>query len=268
VIPRHNRYDSVNETAGAGDASKHGTPPPGHAHAHAHQHGGRKTFVSFLFINSHLAPHQDNIRKRNEDYINIVSNLRVGSHGPYPRMARRSLSNSSLRDCTEEFDCCFFGGDLNYRINGTKFAIEQIVTNHRTFRACLTNNDQLTIERAKGMIFTGFHEGPLLFRPTYKFSKSKATGLYTEGYDNGPKLRLAAYCDRVLYKRHVLYRQPLQLMHYSDVPQLVTSDHKPVTALFTVGTEPPLAPPDDETSIPDLDSEHKRNSCCGACVCM
>jgi hypothetical protein len=268
VEVRHQRYDSHGDSAAnAPGVVNHHPSNSNVATPTARRMPHPKSFISFLFINAHLAPHQENIRKRNEDYTNIVSNLRVGSRGPYPRIARRSLSNSSLRDCTEEFDCCFFGGDLNYRINGTKFAIEQIVSNHRTFRSCLTNNDQLTIERAKGVIFTGFHEGPLLFRPTYKFSKNKTTGLYTDAYDNGPKERLAAYCDRVLYKRHVEYRQPLQLVHYSDVPEVRTSDHKPVTALFTVGTE---APPGDseENSIPDLDAVHANKSCCGSCVVM
>lgn len=40
----------------------------------------------------------------------------------------------------------------------------------------------------------GFAEGPLRFRPTYKLD------LGTDAYDSGPKRRVPAWTDRVLFK--------------------------------------------------------------------
>ena len=92
--------------------------------------------------------------------------LSVGSKGPYAKYARKSAASCTDRDATEEYDICFFGGDLNYRIIGTKGGIESIIDHHVGLRAVLAANDQLTIEKQRGRIFHHFSEGPLMFRPT------------------------------------------------------------------------------------------------------
>lgn len=199
-------------------------------------------FLSLLFIGAHLTAHQENVSKRNDDYKTIVSKLKVGSAGPFPAAARKAVSDSTLRDATEEFDLVFFGGDLNYRIKGVKGPIERMVENYKSLRLVLAANDQLTIERREGRIFHHFLEGPLLFRPTYKYHMDKATKQATHEYDKSAKGRMAAYCDRVLYKKHVGFNHPCQLCHYSDVRTIRTSDHLPVTAMFTIGTPKGLGP--------------------------
>ena len=273
--------DAADDLAHSNSGDISGTRGANTRHQQQQHHAKKKRktrgFISFLFVGSHLAPHQTHVKKRNEDYCNIVGNLAVGAKGPYPTIARTPGSQhgtvtqvapkvKAVRDCTEEFDVCVFGGDLNYRINGTKFGIENIILNHRSIRAALANNDQLSIERRRGTVFQRFEEGPLLFKPTYKFSKDKTTGLYTDVYDNGPKERLAAYCDRVLYKKSLDYAQPMQLVHYSDVPDIRTSDHLPVAALLMVGTEAP----DDDSDAAELDmipdAEDQPSCCC--CVVM
>lgn len=49
----------------------------------------------------------------------------------------------SSGDLTDQFDVTFFGGDLNYRINGVRTVIEQIVKSPVAMHEALLVNDQL-----------------------------------------------------------------------------------------------------------------------------
>ncbi|RNF08905.1 endonuclease/Exonuclease/phosphatase [Trypanosoma rangeli] len=147
---------------------------------------------------------------------------------------RSEAQTTSLlyHDVTEEFDLVFFGGDLNYRINGTRRAIEYMIKSDRDIRSVLAHNDQLNLERAKGIVFRRFCEGNLLFRPTYKYEIEQDVYNYTKKKD-----RMPAYCDRVLYKRGRDSRAgTVKIRLYTDVPQVRTSDHRPIVAIFDVAT--------------------------------
>eukprot|EP00601_Ochromonadales_sp_CCMP2298_P007240 CAMPEP_0173198448 /NCGR_PEP_ID=MMETSP1141-20130122/16691_1 /TAXON_ID=483371 /ORGANISM="non described non described, Strain CCMP2298" /LENGTH=254 /DNA_ID=CAMNT_0014123239 /DNA_START=218 /DNA_END=982 /DNA_ORIENTATION=- len=88
--------------------------------------------------------------------------------------------------------------------------------------------DQLSRERKKG-VFEGFSEGPLNFPPTYKFIPG------TEEYDQRAekKMRVPAWCDRVLWRSH-RNTDVSQLLYCSHPLRL--SDHKPILALFSINT--------------------------------
>ncbi|GET93180.1 endonuclease/exonuclease/phosphatase, putative [Leishmania tarentolae] len=142
------------------------------------------------------------------------------------------------RDVTEEFDFTLFGGDLNYRINGTRKAIEYVIQHHSNIRSILINNDQLSLERARGKVFQGFQEGNLLFRPTYKYEVSAGGGVTLNEYNFSHKRnRMPAYCDRILYKKRMnSAARRVTIRLYTDVPDVRSSDHRPVVALFDIGT--------------------------------
>lgn len=208
--------------------------------------------LTFLFIGTHLTAHQENVQKRNSDYCSIVSRLPVGTFGPYGfkfaatmRELQHPLNAPSggdaqlllTRDVTEEFDFCFFGGDLNYRIGGSKRAIEFIVLHRKELRSVLTHNDQLISEMRKGVVFHGFEEGQLHFRPTYKYHMEGE--VTQEEYDYKPKKpRMPAYCDRILLKRRACTHQlhPVMQMLYTDCPNVRTSDHRPVVGMWRIET--------------------------------
>ncbi|KAG5489989.1 hypothetical protein JKF63_00108 [Porcisia hertigi] len=155
-----------------------------------------------------------------------------------PAVSAVQHSRKIRRDVTEEFDVTLFGGDLNYRINGTRKAIEYVIKHHRNIRSILINNDQLSLERARRRAFEGFQEGNLRFRPTYKYEVSAGGGVTLDEYNfSHKKNRMPAYCDRILYKkkmRSVAGRIAIRL--YTDVPNVRSSDHRPVVALFDVDT--------------------------------
>ena len=71
-----------------------------------------------------------------------------------------------------------------------------------------------------------YQEGQLLFEPTYKFDQG------TSRYDTGPKRRVPAWTDRVLFSQQ--NSSTMTLIKYSNVPGVTISDHKPVYAHFRV----------------------------------
>ncbi|RNF17903.1 endonuclease/Exonuclease/phosphatase [Trypanosoma conorhini] len=146
--------------------------------------------------------------------------------------AEAQAASPLYHDVTEEFDLVFFGGDLNYRINGTRGGIECLIGGSKYIRFVLADCDQLNIERAKGLVFRRFREGKLFFRPTYKYEIEQDVYNYTNKTDRRP-----AYCDRVLYKKGRESRAgKVKISLYTDVPQVRTSDHRPVVAIFDVAT--------------------------------
>lgn len=75
----------------------------------------------------------------------------------------------------------------------------------------------------KGNCFEGYTEGPINFRPTYKYDPG------TDNYDSSEKQRAPAYCDRILWKGSRITQ-----LAYNSVMDIRQSDHKPVYAVFRV----------------------------------
>ena len=86
----------------------------------------------------------------------------------------------------------------------------------------LYSNDQLSIELAKTDIFKGLVEGPLRFRPTYKFDRG------SDRYDSSAKERIPSWTDRIFYRPE----EGVRLFSYRSIDTIKTSDHRPVCASF------------------------------------
>jgi len=126
------------------------------------------------------------------------------------------------------FERVFWMGDFNYRIDGPRPDVQECIdrntaVGHRT----LLGQDQLRAEMRRGAVFDGFKEGPLNFKPTYKFDKD------CNQYDTSKKQRVPAWTDRVLYK--TTDDSAVELLHYNSVMSVTLSDHRPVQASFRVG---------------------------------
>ena len=80
----------------------------------------------------------------------------------------------------EEFDHVIWGGDLNYRINATRDVVDSLLAEHR--HDVLVSNDQLRLLLQFEKTFVGFVEGPITFRPTYKYDKGKGKIMMTDGF--------------------------------------------------------------------------------------
>uniref|UniRef100_A0A7S4P4K0 Rho-GAP domain-containing protein n=1 Tax=Paramoeba aestuarina TaxID=180227 RepID=A0A7S4P4K0_9EUKA len=165
---------------------------------------------TFCFINCHLNAHLENVLRRNQDYHDIIR-----------RVFFRANSTGEETVTLMDHDHIFWMGDLNYRIEG--------ISNNEVRTAIGSGNldklvdfDQLRRQVEQGLAFTEFSEGPLTFDPTYKYDNES---IY---YDTSEKRRVPAWCDRVLYRS-----KSAQLVGYRR-HELMTSDHRPVSAIFAV----------------------------------
>ncbi|KAJ1092614.1 hypothetical protein NDU88_005724 [Pleurodeles waltl] len=184
------------------------------------------------FLNCHLPAHMENSEQRMENFESILQLQQF--EGP--------LASGVL-----DHDVVFWFGDLNFRIEDfdmhfVKYAID----NNKL--GLLWEKDQLTMAKSTEHILKGFLEGPLKFPPTYKFDVG------TNNYDTSAKKRKPAWTDRILWKiktpssprmsQSTTDRQPsgatvlegmhVSLLSYRSHMQYTESDHKPVSAIFSV----------------------------------
>src|SRR6266540_4667441 len=134
-------------------------------------------------------------------------------------------------------DYVFFFGDLNYRIeiDYPSLTISRLMSLLNTNQHQLVLPfDQLSIEKRKGKIFNGFQEGEIKFPPTYKYHIGTIDSFNTSK-------RTPGWCDRILYynKHDGDDTEPIILHQYVSNNDYTTSDHKPVSALFTIKWIPP-----------------------------
>ena len=174
--------------------------------------------TSFLFVNCHLTAHQENTKDRIKDFkkINAMLNLprELPSRGP------------KHRDVSDKFDCVFWSGDLNFRLEQSR----EVVIREVQDGASVLEFDQLNYLRQEGLIFKGYIESEITFPPTYKYDVG------TNEFDTSSKLRTPAYTDRILYKSNKSTK--VNAIYYDSVQDILTSDHKPVWGIWEVTIRP------------------------------
>lgn len=106
-----------------------------------------------------------------------------------------------------------FAGDLNYRIALSNDEVRHLA-NIDAYPE-LVEGDQLTRCMKEQSVFAGFEEGPLVFRPTYKYDNG------TDVYDTSEKQRVPSWTDRILWKG-----KGVKLVKY-DRAEVMMSDHRP-----------------------------------------
>lgn len=163
--------------------------------------------TDFVIVNSHLAAHQGNVVRRNQDFQAIVNSLRALRDGPL------------VDALTSTVHHVFWVGDLNYRIDLPR---EDVITKvgEEDF-SFLASNDQLVRARASGDAFVGFDEAEIAFAPTYRYERGNRKYAST-------KMRIPSYCDRVLKRSLPGLRSTFE--QYEAVNTILTSDHNPVVA--------------------------------------
>ncbi|KAF7291041.1 Inositol polyphosphate phosphatase [Mycena chlorophos] len=157
--------------------------------------------TSFCFLTAHLAAGHSNVEERNADYRTIVNGLHF--------QRGRNI---------DSHDNVIWLADTNYRIDFDNESARSwaLADNYDM----LLTGDQLRQAIDNGLAFVGYDEGPLLFRPTYRYD------LGTDNYDTSEKMRIPAWTDRILYRG-----TNMDLGVYSRA-ELRGSDHKPVFGLF------------------------------------
>lgn len=161
--------------------------------------------VEMTFVAAHLAPMEDDVQRRIQDWEYIVRNLvfepaadHAASKTAGARAIEAATSEDAARDEQEPLISAsyasgpasalhglytptshiFFAGDLNFRTHDTGPSPSDHKTfpqpNHSTdspnHYTQLLTTDQLNRERSAGRILQGFSELPITFPPTYKYS--------------------------------------------------------------------------------------------------
>ncbi|TFK28875.1 phosphatidylinositol phosphate phosphatase [Coprinopsis marcescibilis] len=157
--------------------------------------------TSFCFLTAHLAAGYLNTEERNADYRTITDNLHF-------------LKGKTI----QSHENVIWLADTNYRIELHNYSVRNLVESD-DFDALLAA-DQLMHAMDNKQAFVGYEEGPILFRPTYRYDFG------TDIYDTSEKMRIPAWTDRILYRGN-----QLDLALYSRA-ELKGSDHKPVFAIF------------------------------------
>ncbi|XP_078083804.1 phosphatidylinositol 4,5-bisphosphate 5-phosphatase A [Mustelus asterias] len=186
------------------------------------------------FLNCHLPAHMENSEQRMDNFESIL---------------QLQQFNGPVASGVLDHDVVFWFGDLNFRIEqyDIRFVKNAIEKNKL---AALWEKDQLNIAKAIEPALNGFQEGPLNFRPTYKYDVG------TNTFDTSSKKRKPAWTDRILWRVKMSncydlsanstllarsqspdsknsYIQVLQRVYRSHMEYLI-SDHKPVTAIFSL----------------------------------
>ncbi|KAA0703940.1 Phosphatidylinositol 4,5-bisphosphate 5-phosphatase A [Triplophysa tibetana] len=182
------------------------------------------------FLNCHLAAHMNYALQRMDEFEYILDTQDFDIYNT-PHVLDHKV--------------VFWFGDLNFRIadHGMHFLRSSI--NNGRFNL-LWGKDQLTMMKKNEPILQEFEEGPLSFKPTYKFDR------FSETYDTSGKKRKPAWTDRILWRikpkaiendesgsiassaddddDEYLVKM-IQDMYSCDVSYGI-SDHKPVTGTF------------------------------------
>ncbi|XP_014866356.1 PREDICTED: inositol polyphosphate 5-phosphatase K-like isoform X2 [Poecilia mexicana] len=188
------------------------------------------------FLNCHLAAHMHNALQRVDEFEYILE-----------------TQDFDIFDTPHVLDhkVVFWFGDLNFRIedHGLHFVRSSINGGRLNL---LWSKDQLIMMKKKEPFLQEFDEGPLNFKPTYKFDRK------ADSYDTSGKKRKPAWTDRILWriKPKSLPSEedddddekastsaddgqeeyPIMVTQntYTSVMSYGVSDHKPVIGNFTL----------------------------------
>ncbi|KAI8055388.1 Endonuclease/exonuclease/phosphatase [Syncephalis plumigaleata] len=145
---------------------------------------------SVCFVNCHLAAGQKEVSQRNTDAAKVLRECELEP------LTSRPLAfvcgGDGLKMTDHEF--CFFSGDLNYRIDLPRTQVESLIADRDWTQ--LMEHDQLCQQRARNRQhpLRSFSELPLDFIPTYKYNRGE------EVFDTSEKMRIPAWCDRILHR--------------------------------------------------------------------
>jgi hypothetical protein len=183
---------------------------------------------SLCFVNCHLAAGQSHVKQRNAD-IELILN---SANYPYLQNQMNMFSHGGDGAMILDHEFCFLSGDLNYRIDASRrFVIDKLIVLDRgekeDARKELLGKDQLLRQRITNPLLKilMFQEAPINFNPTYKYNPG------TDVYDQSEKMRVPAWCDRILYKG-----TKIETLYYRRY-EIRGSDHRPIASGLRFNTK-------------------------------
>jgi Endonuclease/Exonuclease/phosphatase family len=218
--------------------------------------------TQLTFVAAHLAPMEDAMLRRNEDWKNIVKGLvfvgkdkvtRDEGDEDVPLLQGFRNGDGSGIGIYHPRSHTFVAGDLNYRVSENKpkdrdfemFPQPTDEPDSPKHFLTLLKSDQLSQQLQNRNTLHGFSEAEITFPPTYKL-------LAAEDLDhwNWARHRWPSWCDRILYLELPVWMQQRITVHkYGVLPQLETSDHRPVVLSLSVPVGAIPEPPKGEDDI-------------------
>ncbi|MBW0558252.1 hypothetical protein O181_097967 [Austropuccinia psidii MF-1] len=182
------------------------------------------------FVNAHLAPNDNAIQARNQNYQTILNRLLFQNH----------KTHHTIYDSSH----LFVMGDLNYRItltspnsNGSKSLSIKSLTQFilkAQYSKLVHDHDTLFNQHSSKRVLYGLREGKINFKPTYKYHLGQLDTLVDfnhrlPGWTD--RIFFASWSDNQLKENHHLRST---VSHYQSIQDYCHSDHKPVFATFII----------------------------------
>ena len=221
--------------------------------------------VELSVVAAHLAPMEDALERRNQDWKSIVQRLvftPIDQDSIYKAReedrSQRDEANSPLLESSgsaaeesqlyKQKSYLIFAGDLNYRTSLLRPALSDFQTfpqptddvNDPKHFSHLLKRDQLSREIKAQRTCHGLQEAEINFPPTYKYSDNQRA--VADGKDgtvwDWAKHRWPSWCDRILYLVPPSCKKsensPIYVHAYSALPLMPTSDHRPVALSLSI----------------------------------
>lgn len=264
--------------------------------------GARLTYTSpgpdevstdLTLVAAHLAPMEDAVHQRNDDWRAIVERLvfeRPGTARPTHETGetaeepeRTALLHESTSHAPEDLrgifiptSYLFLAGDLNYRTSdaspskqdSARFPQAHADPTSALHYSHLLKEDQLIREMQQSRTFHGLSEAPITFPPTYKYTSAARQAAGNTNLDEGAQewlwtsTRWPSWCDRVLYLESPpgLDRDAqVKPLAYKALPLFPTSDHRAVGFSALVPVRPASQGVTTRTVAPfPIDSKWRR----------
>lgn len=220
--------------------------------------------AQMTFVAAHLAPMEDAVRRRNEDWKNIARGMVFTAEGTGMRNKEDEdvplLRSFDGQDGAEQGlyslrSHLFVAGDLNYRVSEVKPTSEDIKmfpqptddVDSPTHFSNLLKRDQLLQQLENENTLHGLSEAKIQFPPTYKLLESRGE---KDSHWNWAIHRWPSWCDRILYRELPIWSQERITIHkYHALPQVETSDHRPVGLSLSVPLKPNLESAEGQDDI-------------------
>ena len=254
--------------------------------------GVGEDLTEITVVSAHLAPMEDALERRNEDWENTVKRLAFTTGKSQSSSLHHHLKSSEddenedtardpLLEVTEEVkkeetsmftptSHLIFAGDLNYRTSLQKPSPvdykdfpqpTEPPDSPRNFSALL-EKDQLSWQVKSQKTCHGLQEARIDFPPTYKYSTRArlAAGIRQVGKTEWlwAKHRWPSWCDRILFLGMPSWMKSkypgsrIATRNYTALPLMETSDHRPVAMEMDIPSVSLYVPEPDHQRLDDV----------------
>lgn len=243
-------------------------------------------------VSAHLAPMEDALERRNEDWKNTVKRLAFTTGKCQSSSLHHHLKSSEddenedtardpLLEVTEEVkkeetsmftptSHLIFAGDLNYRTSLQKpspvdykdFPQPTEPPDSPRHFSALLEKDQLSLQMKSQKTCHGLQEARIDFPPTYKYSIRARLAAGSRQVSKTEwlwaKHRWPSWCDRILFLGMPSWMKSkypgsrIATRNYTALPLMETSDHRPVAMEMDIPSVSLYVPESDHQRLDDV----------------